>query len=620
MAKQESHIPSALLAIPTAQYLPTIVTWNRLEGRPRTINFDRALRAEIRDPLWLLSKQWQMGEFQGEDAASVVLAQVQMKRTALTKYQPVDGNTSSMNYEVPLEVKVENQKIPFQVGAQAIAYDMRLLMGRHWLKLLKSKGFNLKSEYRNDYGFTAPNPNDEGSVQITAHLEVWQHSAAIAQRNIDGHTLYLAFKSNADTVVPPVGKEVEMEALRKKFIKWFEELFYQPIEEDNKSWKPSYLEHQFSCSAPNEGEEKVLIADEYYHGHLDWYNLDVHNELNELGAVGGLPNPATIENRSSYSFIPSPVTFPGMPHNRWWTLEDWKTNWSNINPDTTDLQQLMLLDFSLNYANDWFMVPVTLPIGSIANVEGLVVTNVFGERTWVEAAGKGQDEDWNKWGMYNLNVRGDMEVPTDLSLVLLPASPKVLESKPIEEIYLLRDEIANMVWGVESKVPLANGGSKSGREAATELKNKYQQLMDMVGPAPLPIVAQNDAKIRYEIVNAVPEEWIPFIPTKKAGSNREIQLQRAAMPRILEGDTTPPAKIEPRTSLLREGLDLAVAQPYFLHEEEVLRAGVKVQKSYQQTRWLNGKVFNWVGFKKEVGRGEGYSGLAYDQIIPVKKE
>ena len=47
---------------------PTVGVWNRLEGRPRTTDFDRALRAEVRDPLWLLTRQWQLGEFTGSDA------------------------------------------------------------------------------------------------------------------------------------------------------------------------------------------------------------------------------------------------------------------------------------------------------------------------------------------------------------------------------------------------------------------------------------------------------------------------------------------------------------------------------------------------------------------------
>ena len=54
--------------------IPTITTWNRLEGRPRSQSFECALQAEVRDALWMLTKQWQMGEFRGDDAGSPVFA------------------------------------------------------------------------------------------------------------------------------------------------------------------------------------------------------------------------------------------------------------------------------------------------------------------------------------------------------------------------------------------------------------------------------------------------------------------------------------------------------------------------------------------------------------------
>jgi hypothetical protein len=44
--------------------------WNRLEPRPRSPEVADTLAAKIRDPLWMLTRQWQFGEFQGEDAGS----------------------------------------------------------------------------------------------------------------------------------------------------------------------------------------------------------------------------------------------------------------------------------------------------------------------------------------------------------------------------------------------------------------------------------------------------------------------------------------------------------------------------------------------------------------------
>jgi hypothetical protein len=98
------------------------------------------------------------------------------------------------------------------------------------------------------------------------------------------------------------------------------------------------------------------------------------------------------------------------------------------------------------------------------------------------------------------------------------------------------------------------------------------------------------------------------------GDNREIQLQRGAMPRLLEGDPDPPVPIRPLTGLLREGLDLPAPEPYFVHEEEVPRAGLLVRQRYRRTRWHDGRVVVWYAAQRSTGRGEGSSGLAFDRI------
>src|SRR5262249_14866104 len=101
----------------------------------------------------------------------------------------------------------------------------------------------------------------------------------------------------------------------------------------------------------------------------------------------------------------------------------------------------------------------------------------------------------------------------------------------------------------------------------------------------------------------------------------EIQIQRAAMPRILEGDPDPPVKIQPRTVLLREGLDRSPAQPYFVFEEEVLRAGTRLVQVFQRTRWTDGRAYTWLRVRRQTGRGEGSSGLSFDELVgaPTKK-
>jgi hypothetical protein len=177
----------------------------------------------------------------------------------------------------------------------------------------------------------------------------------------------------------------------------------------------------------------------------------------------------------------------------------------------------------------------------------------------------------------------------------------------------VRDEVANMVWGVEKTVPLATGISRLGNEVQVQTVNYLEGLLGLGGPPPPP--PPMTAAVRYQVMNTVPENWIPFLPVHVPGSNRDIQLQRAAMPRILIGNPDPPEKVQPLTALLRQGLDDAVPSVYFVHEEEVPRAGVRVTQYYSRTRWTTGQVFTWLRAQKQTGRGEASSGLGFDRLV-----
>ena len=608
--------------------IPTVVMWNRLEARPRTTDFVRALRAEIRDPLWMLTKQWQMGEFEGDDAGSPIFAKVHMTTSRLTKYRAAGDEVEAFNNDVPLESLVERQPIPLGNTQGVLSLDIRLLMGRQWIKLIKSIGLDhLVSDYKSEYSIQNPNPNAKSDSVICAHTKVWQQFAAVAGRAMDGGGLYLYLKEDSsrhayDDITVTEAEKVQIDTLADKFIRWYEELFYQPNEEGNTAWQPSNLEYQFDVSTEDETGEKVFTAEEYYHGKLDWYNFDIDPQQQTLGVVDeDGPQPAVESKKFTHSFLPANVQFDGMPNTRWWSFEDGETNFGDIKPDTTDINKLLLMEFGLIYANDWFLLPFTLPAGSVAQVKGLAVTNVFGERTWVEPSGKGDDEDWQRWAMFGIATRGSESLDADTSLLILPTTPKINESEALEEAYLIRDEVSNMVWGIETTVPLADGSSKPGRAAADELFKRLKAILDSEIEGGLPPAEETDyqANIRYQLMTSVPENWIPFIPTHLDNDNREIQLQRASMPRIIPGNPLAPEKIKPRTVLLRHGLDELPAKPYYVFEEEVTRSGVRIAQSYQRARWYDGSVYTWKGVRKHTGRGEGSSGLAFDTLKPVKR-
>lgn len=598
-----------------ARQQPTVVSWNRLEGRPRTDNFTRALKAEVRDPLWMLARQWQMGEFEGDDAGSPVFAKVNTATTKLRKYQALDREVQSFDDTKPLEAQIECRPIPMQIAAQPISLDIRLLMGRHWFKLMGTP--SLQKGYLAQYPITLPDRTKPEGAPIFAHPEVWQQWAAVAGRRMDGFSLYEYLKGTGHRASDGItGAGAAEDAAGKTFVEWVDRLFFQPAGEGD-AWQPQRLEYQCAVAAPDGSGEKILRAEEYYHGHLDWYNFAYDKQTPALGEMPFSPDPPDQPTQATViqTFIPSQVSFNGMPNTRWWAFEDGKTNFGSMKPDRNDVGRLLVMEFALVYSNDWYMLPVALQAGSLALVKGLAVTNVFGERTWIEPGNKGLDDDFARWSMFTLNTQGKRGEPADLTLVVLPTVPKIQEGQPFEEVALMRDEMANMVWAIETTLPSPSGGGLDGRDAARETRRFFEK---QAGVTPQPPETYQ-ANIRYEVMNTVPENWIPFIPTHKEGSTQSIHLQRASMLRFIEGNPHAP-KIKPRTDLLRQGLDQRPVETYFLEEEEVPRSGIYVSQSFQRTRWYSGEVFVWLGVRKRTGRGEGASGLAFDRILPVKTE
>jgi hypothetical protein len=178
---------------------------------------------------------------------------------------------------------------------------------------------------------------------------------------------------------------------------------------------------------------------------------------------------------------------------------------------------------------------------------------------------------------------------------------------------LLRTGWPTWSGGVEHTIPALADGSTNGFEAAKSLE---RYLISLELPQVEPPRLETGALIEYKLGRGVPENWIPFIPVHNPGSNREIRLQRAALPRLIPG--TPDDRVEPRGVFLRPGLDQASRQPYFIHEEEVPKADVILTRTYQHARWIDGKVVTRLSRRKQVGLGQGSSGLAWDRIEPLE--
>ena len=582
--------------------VPTVVMWNRLEGRPRRRDFTRALEAEVRDPLWMITRQWQMGEFIGDDAGSPVTAKAAWTIDSVAEIHTLAG-AQPYDPNLPLDAVVEARPVPLALAGHVQNADLRVLLGRRWRRLLEANGHTGRvQDFLSAYPFTAPDPDAEADFPVTAHAAAWQALATVAGRAIDGGSLVLHLEQGglASDGLGLVGPEKQqIDDLGSSFLTWARALYFQPAPVVD-TWVPGRLEYSVDMSAPDRDRPAALSAQEYHGERLDWYAFDAAPP----GATytGGAKQPPIVA-----SFMPTAVTFDGMPNTRYWAFEEGAVNFGDIDPDSTDIAKLLLIEFGVVFANDWFLLPIQLPVGSLTAIAGLTVTNVFGERFWIGPAVT--EAQFRGWRMFRLAPKG----ASDDRLFVPPTKPIGLESRPVETAACVRDEVSNMVWGIETVVQLPDGSSRRGREVAFELHAKYQAAV--VGAAPSG--PDNNATIAYTLMTSVAEHWIPFIPVHVAHDNRQIQLQRAAMPRLLEGQQgVTPSKVEPRTRLLRQGLDDTPPVPYFLAEEEVERVGTIVETRWRRCRWQGGRVVTWLGLRRTTGRGEAAGGLGFDVIAP----
>ena len=206
-------------------------------------------------------------------------------------------------------------------------------------------------------------------------------------------------------------------------------------------------------------------------------------------------------------------------------MEDRQINFGNLNAKTTDQLLLLFAELGLIYGNDWFVIPYSMQVNTLCEIKGLVITDVFGDRTLVQAADEGDDNNWQRWSMFNLSNKNEMG-QYNRQFFLPAALTQTLESEPIEQVNFMRDEMANMVWAVEDWIPDATGMGINGNDAA-----------DKTGIVPPPIPGST-ASIRYVLGTTVPENWIPFLPVHQPGSIQQIHFQRAAMPKF----GTPPKR------------------------------------------------------------------------------
>lgn len=546
--------------------------------------FVKALRCEIADPLWMLNRQWVMQEFRGEDNGSPLFARLDTKSKFVQKILAKDKksqqlcNTEELN-KFPLEPLVEREIFDLK----EMDLQTRLEIGQLWIDL---------GEKGDKYKF---NLEEQAFTEPEAKLFV----QSINNKFTDGYRILTE-------AIPDILRAATFSDSAKysNFLTTCESILgFKPTKDasqnDGKTaWDANRMEYTFEIVVDGENTNDAihLNAEEYYHGNLEWYNLD----FKQLGN-GQAKSPET----KTHEFIPNLLKFPGMPNKRWWAFEDGRINFHNLEVGRTDLTTMVMSRFMLLYSNDWYLLPFEQKVGSLTQITQLKVTDVFGCTTDISPAignNSPTNQTWETWNLFNLAAKsGDNNNHANYSGLFIPDTlTKTLEGEPLELVSFYKDEMANMVWGIEERVESKLGGGTD-----------YYQNND-----PQAQNSQSTLKVwEYVLANSVPLTMVPF-QAKQRGDQKDgqIQFRRSRMGydqgKVIEKDNQKFTRatfngqiMEPNTS------------KFYIHEEEIPQTGIKVTRTWQRTRLKNGGFVCWIGRQKSLGRGGLASGLAFDQLV-----
>lgn len=563
--------------------------WLRLEGGTVDPDLTEGMSAAVADPLWALGRQWQVGEFRGEDAASPVMLAATVVGGLLTDYwvDGPDGRTMVAWGETPwpLEALVEHE--PIAAGPAGVR---RRLDAGAWLVRelrLVGEGDGPIAVLHEAFGVLddVADPLDPlGSALL----------ALLAGRVPDSARVVAAL----DAVGGDPSAVPELAALsepgQRAVAAWYghqADLFCEVRPDQQPAWDPTRLEYRFGVNVKLGTEQVSLEAREYPGGTLDWHHFDVVRSVEGAGAG---PGDGRFEKR--LRSLPVPVRYAGMPASRWWELEDGDVDFGDLGGGPEDLARSVLAAFAMVAGDDWFRVPCQLPAGSLSRVKQVTVLDDFGDVTPVRATAVVDDAGPGErvWRAFELHGDPGPAAGRAPLLFLPPVVHSTEEGHVLEHVEFRRDEMANLAWAIERRVE-----SRAGRTV--------DRLAPRTPPAVEPDHDDNPDRWRYRLSTDVPDHWVPLVPVRINGNRPQIALRRGRF--ALDGE-------EQRA----KGRILEPERSFVLHEEEVPTGGVQVERRWELARGGDGRVRVWVGRRKSPGGGPmARTPLRFDQLAGVPR-
>lgn len=292
----------------------------RLEPAARQRSLRAGFAAAVHDPVWFLGRQWQMGEHQGENAATPVLVHYRAVHTPLLA--PAGSNDDPTR--VPAEASVEAEAFDWWTMGRRLRLGA-VLAKRAGLTLVGAMPAQLLSD---------PPPPYEHLAGRFDGLALWRERATLDPSG----ALFAGLGIPDD---------------RPMF------------------WDPAELVYGAEYPLEVPGKDRALRLPRHKGGEVDWYSADA------LAALGATPFAAAGDERE-VDVYPTAFHYPGAPAGRWWEIEDAAVDIGGYPPDSSHFATTLLIDLVTSHAVDWFMFPVDARVGHVLTLEDVQATDGFG--------------------------------------------------------------------------------------------------------------------------------------------------------------------------------------------------------------------------------------------------
>jgi hypothetical protein len=530
--------------------------WTRLEPQTESGNPDEWLATRIHDAAWMLGRQWQAGEFLGEDCGRPLSVEVTARCSQVTGFRPGRSDQGLTRTSLPPGAVIEPE-VEREPWAKPGIAD-RATAGGALASALQAAGFapTLPGFPDADLRAAEKGQSDPGWLLV-------------ARRSPDGEACATELEKGSPAWLSRAPAAAL--AAAKQWLEW-----YRQNVSDNSarttSWQDPRFEYSFGLDTGTGPAARRLEAPLHDGGLVDWHSFEL------VPATAGTPADGVLRSARTHA---RRLRFAGMPEDRLWEFEDGFVNFGTMDVQANDLLRQCFLEFATLCGNDWLIAPLDLPRGALVEVTGVSYLTTFGETVTVGAATDVGRR--GRFSMFTTNQTGKAVV-TETAFLIPLGGRSAQEGPAREEVVFARDEAANMAWAIEVMVEGPDGLARDRRREPMAIQ-----------PIPQPTAG---ADLVYRLETDVPPWWVPLVPIPKPGLNGGFTLRKGSF----------------------SGTDSAAGRmlrptPFDVFDEEVPREGVRVRRVPSLVRDEAGVLQRWIARRVAPAGGESASNLAYDNSV-----